>query len=69
MGTLSGVSPKRLPPRPPNLRSANQAKIAESDYFSRPYCRYACRMGELLTSRRAVDLCRVGSCLCRGDAI
>lgn len=21
-------------------------------------------MGELLTSRRAVDLCRVGSCLC-----
>jgi hypothetical protein len=26
-------------------------------------------MGELLTSRRAVDLCRVGSCLCRSDAI
>jgi hypothetical protein len=23
------------------------------------------RMGTLLTQRRAVDLCRVGSCLCR----
>ena len=42
-----------------SLRSANGTELIDKDGIG-----YARPVGILLTSRRTVDLCRVGSCLC-----